>query len=59
VGHLLDVVEERPRGFNERLEVGAMSEALQMSFGGVPLDADDLLSGLVNAAGCVPALAVW
>jgi hypothetical protein len=58
VRHLLDVVEERARGFHERLEVRALPETLQMSFGGVPLDADDLLPGLVNAAGCLPALAV-
>jgi hypothetical protein len=56
--HLLDVVEERLRGVEERLEVGALPEALQMPFSRVPLDADDLLLGLVNAAGGLPALAV-
>jgi hypothetical protein len=55
VGHLLDIVEERLRGLEERLEVRALPEAVQMSFGRVPLDADDLLIGLVNTAGRLPA----
>jgi hypothetical protein len=51
MGHLLDVVEERLGGFEEGLEVGALPEALQVPFDGVPLDADDLLLGLVDAPG--------
>jgi superfamily I DNA/RNA helicase len=43
---------------SERSEVGALPESLQMPFGGVPFDADDLLVGLVDAAGRFPALAV-
>jgi hypothetical protein len=58
VGHLLDVVVEGSGGIEERLEVGAFSEALQVTFGRVPFDADDLLLGLVDAAGGLPALAV-
>jgi hypothetical protein len=51
MGHLLDVVEERLGGFEEGLEVGALPEALQVPFDLVSLDADDLLLGLVDAAG--------
>jgi hypothetical protein len=58
MGHLLDVLVERLRGLEEGLEVGTLSEALQMSLGGVPLDADDLLIRLVDAASGLPALAV-
>jgi hypothetical protein len=55
---VLDVVVERLRKLEERLELGASAETLQLPFGGVPLDADGELLGLVDAAGGLPALAV-
>jgi hypothetical protein len=58
VGHLLDVLVERLRCFEERLEVGTQPEALQVPVRRIPLDADDLLVGLVDAAGGFPPQAV-
>jgi hypothetical protein len=58
VSHLFDVVVERSGGVEERLEIAVLAEALQVSLVRVPLDVDDLLGGLVGAAGRLPALAV-
>src|SRR4029453_910399 len=58
VSHLLDIAVEGLGCLEEGLELGATPEALHMSFGRVPLDADDLLVGLVNAAGGLAAAAV-
>src|SRR4029453_18892912 len=58
VGHLLDVVVKRARSLEERLEVIASPEALQVPFCRVPLDSHDLLLGVVDRAGGVPPQAV-
>jgi hypothetical protein len=50
VGHFLDVVGEGLGGCEEGLEVGALPEALQVSFGRVPLDADDLFGAFYVAS---------
>jgi len=58
VSHLLDVVHERPDRLKEAPELGALTEAREMSLLGVPLDPNDALAGVLAAARDLVTLAV-
>ena len=58
MAHLLDVVEERAHRVEERPELGAGAEPVEVTLGGVPLDPQDVPRGVLRAAGELPAEAV-
>jgi hypothetical protein len=58
VTHLLDVVHERADRLEEAAELGALSEAGEVSLLGISLDSNDVLGRILAAARDLVALAV-
>ena len=58
MAHLLDVVHERADRLEEATELRALAETREMSLLRIPLDANDVLSGILGAARDLVPLAV-